>query len=154
MNEYLKKLTPLDSSQLEVFLRIFWDFSMFWNSNLKFEFGPVWNRSGPVRPVTAVTGPVPAGFFNPGQNFRGSESPLVPCAAMQPCRGTQHAQGSWRALVLTFNGRAIFYGGKATHLALGTVLVLPHWALRSQESMAGWGRERWEHLGGQRAGRS
>ena len=23
------------------------------------------NRSGPIRPVTAVTGPVPAGFFNP-----------------------------------------------------------------------------------------
>ena len=41
------------------------------------------------------------------QNFRGT-----PCAAVPPCRGTQHAQGSWRALVLTFNGRAIFYGAR------------------------------------------
>ena len=64
-------MTSLDSSQLEVFLRIFWDFSIFSNLNLKFEFGPVsnrpeQNRAGPVRPVTAVTGPVPSGFFNPG----------------------------------------------------------------------------------------
>ena len=48
MNEYLKKnLTPLDSSQLKVFLRIFSDFSIFSNSNLKFEFGPVSNRPDP-----------------------------------------------------------------------------------------------------------
>ena len=68
-----KKLTPLDLSQLEVFLGIFWKFFIFLNSNLnfvfgRFETGPNWNRSGLVRPVTAVTGPVPVGFFNPGYN--------------------------------------------------------------------------------------
>jgi hypothetical protein len=47
-----KNLTPLHSSQLEVFLEIFWDFSIFWNSNLKFEFGPVSNRPNP-KPVRA-----------------------------------------------------------------------------------------------------
>jgi len=35
MNEYLKKLTPLDSSQLEVFLEFIWDFFIF---EFKFEF--------------------------------------------------------------------------------------------------------------------
>ena len=52
MNEYLKNLTSLDSSHLEVFLEIF----IFLNSNLNFEFGPIfgqtgavyWNRSPPV----------------------------------------------------------------------------------------------------------
>jgi hypothetical protein len=38
-------LTPLDLSQLEVFLGFFWEFFIFWNSNLNFEFGPVPNRS-------------------------------------------------------------------------------------------------------------
>ena len=41
----------------------------------RFETGRNRNRSGPVRPVTAVTGPVPAGFFNPGQatqNFQAA----------------------------------------------------------------------------------
>ena len=62
-----KKLTSLDSSQLEVFLGIFWDFFIFLNSNSNFKFGPVWNRPKP-EPVrkTAVSGPVPVGFFNPG----------------------------------------------------------------------------------------
>ena len=35
-----KNLTPLDSSQLEVFLEFF----SFLNSNLNFKFGSVWNR--------------------------------------------------------------------------------------------------------------
>ena len=67
-----KNLISLYSSQFEVFLEIFWDFFIFWNSNLKFEFDPVSNRpdpepgrAWPVRPVTAVTGPVRSGFFNP-----------------------------------------------------------------------------------------
>ena len=60
-------MTPLDSSQLEVFLGFFWDFFIFLNSTLNFEFGPVSNRryrnwSGPVTPVTAVSGPVPVGI--------------------------------------------------------------------------------------------
>jgi len=61
-----KFLTPLDSSQIEVFLGIFWDFFIFLNSNLNFELGRFStgryrNRSGPVTPVTAVSGPVPVG---------------------------------------------------------------------------------------------
>ena len=46
-------MTPLDLSHLKVFLGIFWEFFIFLNSNLNFEFGPVWywpkpepNRSG------------------------------------------------------------------------------------------------------------
>ena len=44
MNEYLKNLTPLDSSQLEVFLRIFGKFFIFLNlDSLK----PVGTGTGP-----------------------------------------------------------------------------------------------------------
>ena len=65
-----KNLTPLDSSQLEVFLGIFWDFFIFWIQiwiiNLgRFETAPNRNQFGPVWPVTAVSGPVPVGKFNP-----------------------------------------------------------------------------------------
>ena len=68
-------MTPLNSSQLEVFLRIFWNFSIFWNLNLgRFKTGRNRNQSGPVRPVTAVTGPVPVGFFNPGRNTSGDDT--------------------------------------------------------------------------------
>ena len=42
-----KILTPLDSSQLQKFLEFFWEFFIFWNSNLNFEFRPVWNRPEP-----------------------------------------------------------------------------------------------------------
>ena len=34
----------------------------------RFKTGRNRNRSGPVRPVTAVTGPVPAGLVNPGRD--------------------------------------------------------------------------------------
>ena len=44
---FWENLTPLDSSHLEVFLRIFWEFFIFLNSNLNFEFGPVWYRPKP-----------------------------------------------------------------------------------------------------------
>jgi hypothetical protein len=63
-----KFLTPLDSTHLEVFLRILWDFFYFLNSNSNFEFGPVGNRPEPVRtvaPVPRVSGPVPTGSVNP-----------------------------------------------------------------------------------------
>ena len=43
---FLENLTPLDSSHLEVFLGIFWEFFIFFYSNLNFEFGPV---TGPDR---------------------------------------------------------------------------------------------------------
>ena len=49
-----KNLTPLDLSQLKVFLGIFLEFYIFWNSNLNFEFGPDWNRPEPFR--TGLTG--------------------------------------------------------------------------------------------------
>ena len=65
-----KNLTPLDSSQLEVFLEILGIFFIFliqiWILNLgRFETGRYRNRSGPVWPVTAVSGPVPVGKENP-----------------------------------------------------------------------------------------
>jgi hypothetical protein len=64
-----KFLTPLDSTHLEVFLRILWDFFIFWIQiqilNLdRLETGQ--NRSGPVGPVPTVSGPVPTGSVNPG----------------------------------------------------------------------------------------
>ena len=71
MNEYLKILTPLNSSKLKVFLGIFWEFFIFWIQILSFELeqfetGRYRNRSGPVTPVTAVSGPVSVGKKNPG----------------------------------------------------------------------------------------
>ena len=45
-------MTPLDSSHLEVFLVIF----HFFNSNLNFEFGPVWYRPKPEPGRTGLTG--------------------------------------------------------------------------------------------------
>ena len=51
-----KNLTLLDSSQLEVFLAIFWKFFIFLNSNLNFKFGPVWNRPKPELVRTGLTG--------------------------------------------------------------------------------------------------
>ena len=64
-------MTPLDSSHLEVFLGIFWEFFIFLNSNLNFEFGPVSYRTKPepVRTgltVTGQTGPVTDGLVNLG----------------------------------------------------------------------------------------
>ena len=44
---FLENLTPLDSSHVEVFLGFFWNLFIFLNSNLKFEFGPVWYRPKP-----------------------------------------------------------------------------------------------------------
>jgi len=70
------------------------------------------------------------------QNFRGTRHPLCCSAAVQghpACPGQLEGPGA----DLQWQGHLLW--GKATHLALGTVLVLPHWALRSQESMAGWG---------------
>ena len=71
-----KNLTPLDSSQLEVFLEIFWEFFIFLNSNLNFELGRFAtgryrNQSGPVTPVTVVSGPVPVSKKNPVHIWAG-----------------------------------------------------------------------------------
>ena len=49
-------MTPLDSSHLEVFLGFFWEFFIFLNSNLNFEFGPVWYRPKPESDRTGLTG--------------------------------------------------------------------------------------------------
>ena len=46
----------------------------------RFKTGRNRNRSGPVRPVTAVTGPVPAGLVNPGR-ARGRNRQPPPSAA-------------------------------------------------------------------------
>ena len=51
-----ENLTPLDSSQLEVFLRFFWEFFIFWNLNLNFEFRPVGYRPEPEPARTGLTG--------------------------------------------------------------------------------------------------
>ena len=51
-----ENLTPLDSSHLEVFLGIFWEFFIFLNSNLNFEFRPVWYRPKPEPDRTSLTG--------------------------------------------------------------------------------------------------
>ena len=70
---FWENLTPLDSSHLEVFLGIFWEFFIFWIQiwilNLgRFGTGPNRNRAGPVWPITGQTGPVPTGFVNPTEN--------------------------------------------------------------------------------------
>jgi hypothetical protein len=65
-----KFLTPLDSTHLEVFLRILWDFFIFWIQIQILNWdrlgtGRNQNRSGPVGPVPTVSGPVPTGSVNP-----------------------------------------------------------------------------------------
>ena len=92
---FWENLTPLDSSHLEVFLGIF----HFLNSNLNFEFGPVWYRPGSVWPVTSQTGPVPNGFVNP-------------------------AAGS-RCYPVSFAGAALGYDGNAGSDELKVMLALP-----------------------------
>ena len=54
---FIENLTPLDSSHLKVFLGIFWEFFIFLNSNLNFEFGPVWYRPKLVNPGWGSTNP-------------------------------------------------------------------------------------------------
>ena len=49
-------LTPLDLLHLEVFLGFFWEFFIFLNLNLNFEFGPVSYRTEPVPGRTGLTG--------------------------------------------------------------------------------------------------
>ena len=51
-----KNLTPLDSSQFEVFLGFFWNFFIFLNLNLNLEFGPVWYQPKPEPGQTGLTG--------------------------------------------------------------------------------------------------
>ena len=53
---FWENLTPLDSSHLEVFLGIFWEFFIFLNLNLNFEFGPVWYQPKPEPGRTGLTG--------------------------------------------------------------------------------------------------
>ena len=74
MNEFWENLTPLDSSHLEVFLEIFWNFFIFLNSNLNFEFEPVWYRPKPEPNWTGQTGPVPTGFVNPAGDQHGKSA--------------------------------------------------------------------------------
>ena len=67
---FWENLTSLDSSHLEVFLGIFWEFFNFLNSNLNFKFGPVWYRPKPEPDRTGLTG----GFVNPEHaSHSGSE---------------------------------------------------------------------------------
>jgi len=71
MNEYLKKFDTIRFVATWSIFRNFGKFSFFWIQiwilNLgQFETDPNRNWSGPVWPVTAVSGPVPVGFFNPG----------------------------------------------------------------------------------------
>ena len=67
MNEFLRKFDTIRFvapwSIFRIFLRIFY----FLNSNLNFEFGPVWYRTGLI--VTGLTGPVPTGLVNPGGDY-------------------------------------------------------------------------------------
>ena len=53
---FWENLIPLNSSHLEVFLEIFWEFFIFSNSNLNFEFGPVWYWPKPEPDRTGLTG--------------------------------------------------------------------------------------------------
>ena len=67
---FWENLTLLDSSHLELFLGIFWEFFIFWIQiwilNLgRFGTGPNRNRTGPVWSVTGQTGPVLTGLVNP-----------------------------------------------------------------------------------------
>ena len=73
MDEFLRKLTPLDSSHLEVFLGIFLGIFHFFNLNLNFEFVPVSYRTKPEPVRTGLTGPVTDGLVNPGMNTEYGE---------------------------------------------------------------------------------
>ena len=72
-------MTPLDSSHLEVFLRIFF---IFLNLNLNFEFGPVWYRSKPEPDRTGNR-----------SNRTGSHRSCKPCCG----RGGAAGRGCGRA---------------------------------------------------------
>ena len=63
---FWENLTPLDSSHLEVFLEFFRNFSLFFNSNLNFEFGPVSYRTKPEPGRTGLTGNRFDGLVNLG----------------------------------------------------------------------------------------
>ena len=75
MNEYLKKFDTIKFiATWSIFKNFFWNFLFFeiqiWILNLgRFRTGPNRNRPGPITPVTAVSGPVPVGKFNPGHNW-------------------------------------------------------------------------------------
>ena len=75
---FLENLTPLDSSHLEVFLGIFWDFfSFFLNLDLNFEFGPVWYRSKPEPGRSGLTGLVnPGGLISTSKFSQETDSKL------------------------------------------------------------------------------
>ena len=47
-------MTPLDLSQIEVFLRIFWEFFIFWNLNLNFEWSVFLTLRGSGMATAAV----------------------------------------------------------------------------------------------------
>jgi hypothetical protein len=56
-------LTPLDSSQIEVFLRIFWEFFIFWNLNLNFEWSVFLTLRGSGMATAAVEAGPTVGKF-------------------------------------------------------------------------------------------
>ena len=60
----------------------------------RFKTGRNRNRSGPVRPVTAVTGPVPAGLVNPGREQERRNSDMYSARVHGPPRrgGRQDAR--------------------------------------------------------------
>ena len=67
-------MTPLDSSHLEAFLGIFWDFFIFLNLNLNFEFEPIWYRPKSESSRTDLTANLTAdggGRRPPGARARG-----------------------------------------------------------------------------------
>ena len=78
MNEFLRKFDTIRFvAPWSIFRNFFGNFSFFLNSNLNFEFGPVWYRPKlepgrtfpPVWPVTGQTGPVPTGLVNPASHY-------------------------------------------------------------------------------------
>ena len=66
---FWENLTPLDSSHLKVFLGIFWNFFIFLNSNLNFEFGLISYRTKPEPVRTGQTGPVTDGLVTGYRRF-------------------------------------------------------------------------------------
>ena len=94
---FWENLTPLGSSHLEVFLGIFWEFFIFSNSNLNFEFGPVWYRPKPELDRTGlpVRGTLPLRQWARWRGRRGPE-PAPPESSVPSSRVPLPRWGSER----------------------------------------------------------
>jgi hypothetical protein len=91
-------LTPLDSINHKVFLGIFPQFLIFGIQIQKFlnprlVTGRYRNRSRPVRPVTAVTGPVTTSKVNPGPSTFSDNIPFFHWQDGQDSACLVHATG-------------------------------------------------------------